>query len=151
MSGELPRGEGTRMRIGFEGKDCARTAVAVNAARTHARIRFIGRLSLARTARSRVCAFREGGHRSFASADQPLREQAGFLGHLLCDLRRDGRFINCLVSRTTRGGNAASAAAAARAALEQVSSGTISVTMPAARASAAVNACPRAATRRRAP
>src|SRR5712691_1240954 len=41
MSGELPAGEGTRMRIGFEGKDCA-AAVPANAARTHARICFIG-------------------------------------------------------------------------------------------------------------
>src|SRR6266581_2855575 len=41
MSGELPAGEGTRMRIGFEGKDCA-AAVPVNTARTHARNCFIG-------------------------------------------------------------------------------------------------------------
>src|SRR5882762_10541105 len=83
MSGELPAGEGTRMRIGFEGNDCA-AAVAVNAARTHARMCFIGepfRLGSLEPREVGFALFDEGGHRFLCFRRlQPLREQAGFLG-----------------------------------------------------------------------
>jgi len=74
---------------------------------------FIGKLSLG------IVEPRESGLRfsmkaaiaSFASATAAAREQAGFLGHLLCDLRRDRPLHQLLGQAHDSGGNAASAAA----------------------------------------
>src|SRR3989442_10736112 len=40
MSGELPAGEGTRMRIGFEGKDCAVDRKSTRLNSSHVRISY---------------------------------------------------------------------------------------------------------------
>src|SRR5215470_2192234 len=74
MSGELPGGEETRMRIGFEGKDCA-TASPAREARTQARtVFFMGGLRSER----RILMQYDGALPTAAARRHVRCERAGF-------------------------------------------------------------------------